>query len=37
MSLEMEYNTIAQVLDSWESLRRISDYEGAAGAILFEQ
>lgn len=36
-SLEMEYDVIFQVMDSWEALRRIQDYEGVAGAILFEQ
>lgn len=36
MSLEMEYEVIALVLDSWEQLRRIKDYEGVAGSILFE-
>jgi hypothetical protein len=36
-SLEMEYDIIFQVMDSWEQLRRLPDYEGVAGAILFDQ
>ena len=33
--LEMEYETIFVVIDSWENLRRIEDYELAAGSVLF--
>lgn len=33
--LEMEYETIFEVIDSWEHLRRIQDYELVAGTILF--
>ena len=34
-SLEMEYETIFAVIDSWEHLRRIDNYELVAGTILF--
>ncbi|CAB9516967.1 Leghemoglobin Lb120 [Seminavis robusta] len=34
-SLEMDYDTIFQVMDSWELLRRLPDYEATAGSILF--
>ena len=27
MSLEMEYDTIFQVIDAWEQLRRVDNYE----------
>ena len=33
--LEMEYETIFAVIDSWEHLRRIDNYEVVAGTILF--
>lgn len=35
MSLEMDYETIFDVVDSWEALRRIPDHEQVAGTILF--
>ena len=35
MSLELEYATLFQVIDSWEQLRRLPDYEATAGIILF--
>ncbi|CAB9528303.1 Involved in oxygen transport in the brain. Hexacoordinate globin [Seminavis robusta] len=35
MSLEMDYETIFHVMDSWELLRRIPDHEQIAGTILF--
>jgi hypothetical protein len=35
MSLELEYDTIFQVIDTWEQLRRIDNHEEVAGVILF--
>ncbi|KAL7557009.1 hypothetical protein ACA910_002254 [Epithemia clementina (nom. ined.)] len=34
---QLSYETIALVLDSWEELRRIPDYESVAGQILFQR
>jgi hypothetical protein len=36
MVQELHYNTISQVIESWEELRRIKNYEEVAGAKLFE-
>ncbi|CAB9507130.1 Globin [Seminavis robusta] len=33
--LEMEYETIQNVIDSWELLRRIPNYDVEAGTLLF--
>jgi len=35
MVAEMSYITVSSVLDSWERVRRIDDYEKKTGAILF--
>lgn len=37
MVVQLNYQTISTVLDSWEDLRRIPDYEKEAGVILFQQ
>ena len=35
--LEMEYGTISDVIESWEELRRIEEYDVVAGTTLFGQ
>lgn len=37
MSLEMEYETLFTVIDTWELLRRLPDHELTAGTILFSK
>lgn len=37
LDLDMEYDTIFSVIDSWENLRRIKDYELVAGTDLFSR
>jgi hypothetical protein len=37
MVQEMSYNVISHVLESWEQLRRIKNYEEVAGVILFQR
>ncbi|GAX19669.1 hypothetical protein FisN_19Hh254 [Fistulifera solaris] len=37
MVRELGYNTISEVLDSWEALRRIENYEEQAGLLLFRR
>lgn len=34
---ELSYNTISEVLESWEALRRIENYEEQAGLLLFRK
>lgn len=34
---ELSYNTISHVIESWEQLRRIRNYEEVAGALLFQR
>lgn len=34
---ELGYNTISIVIESWEKLRRLNNYEEKAGAILFQR
>ena len=36
-NLEMDYETIFAVIDSWEGLRRLNDYELVAGTALFKR
>jgi hypothetical protein len=37
MVQELSYNVISHVIESWEQLRRIKDYEEVAGAVLFQR
>jgi hypothetical protein len=37
MVAEMSYNTVSQVLDSWEKVRRVSNYEEKVGTQLFQK
>jgi hypothetical protein len=37
MVQELSYNVISLVIDSWEQVRRIKNYEEVAGAILFQR
>jgi hypothetical protein len=34
---EMSYNTISMVVESWEQLRRVPNYEEVAGVHLFQR
>ena len=34
---DLDYTTIADVIDSWEQLRRTPDYALTAGTLLFSQ
>lgn len=34
---EMSYNTLNAVLESWEKLRRIKNFEEEAGVVLYKQ
>jgi hypothetical protein len=34
MSLELDYDTVFRVIDSWEQLRRIPNYNEVAGLTL---
>ena len=34
---EMTYNILAAVLESWEQLRRIKNFEEEAGVVLYKQ
>jgi hypothetical protein len=34
---DLDYNTIAHVMDTWEHLRRIPDFDVEAGTILFSK
>jgi hypothetical protein len=37
MVQELSYNVISLVIDSWEQVRRIKNYEEVAGAVLFQR
>jgi hypothetical protein len=37
MVQELSYNVISLVIDSWEQVRRINNYEEVAGAVLFQR
>ena len=37
MVQELSYNTISHVMDSWEQVRRIKNYEEVAGVLLFQR
>jgi hypothetical protein len=37
MVQELSYNTTSYVMDSWEQVRRMKNYEEVAGAILFQR
>ena len=37
MVQEIKYTTISHVIDSWEALKRMPDYEEKAGALLFQR
>lgn len=37
MVKEVSYNTIALVIESWEALKRIENYEEVAGSMLFQK
>ena len=37
VKMELEYETIFTVIESWELLRRLPDHELAAGSILFSK
>jgi hypothetical protein len=37
MVQEIPYSTISQVIESWEALRRIKNYDVVAGTKLFER
>ena len=37
MVADMSYSTVSSVLDTWEKLRRIPDYEEKTGTILFKK
>ncbi|KAL7557860.1 hypothetical protein ACA910_010911 [Epithemia clementina (nom. ined.)] len=37
MVRELSYTTITHVMESWEQVRRMKDYETTAGKILFQQ
>jgi hypothetical protein len=37
MIKQLDYNAISLVIESWEALRRIKNYEEVAGTILFKR
>lgn len=37
MVADMSYNTVSQVIESWEKVRRVKDYEEAIGTQLFQK
>jgi hypothetical protein len=37
MVRELNYTTISYVLDSWEQVRRVKNFEQKVGVILFQQ
>jgi hypothetical protein len=37
MVQELNYNVISLVIDSWEQVRRLKNYEEVAGAVLFQR
>ena len=36
MVAEMSYNTVSNVVESWEMIRRIDNYQEVAGVTLFK-
>jgi hypothetical protein len=36
MVKELSYNTITNVIESWEAMKRTKDYEKVAGGKLFQ-
>lgn len=34
---EMSYNTMHDVLESWEEVRRLKNFKEAAGIVLYQQ
>jgi len=34
---ELDYKTISIVIESWEKLRRLENYEEKAGVVLFKR
>jgi hypothetical protein len=37
MVADMSYGTVSHVLDSWELIRRIPNYEERTGTLLFKR
>jgi predicted secreted acid phosphatase len=37
MVQELSYNTTSHVMESWEQVRRMKNYEEVAGAVLFQR
>jgi hypothetical protein len=37
MVVELTYQTVSSVVESWEALRRIPDYEEKAGILIFQK
>jgi hypothetical protein len=37
MVQELSYNVTSHVIESWEQLRRMKNYEEVAGAVLFQR
>jgi hypothetical protein len=37
MVKELSYSSLSRVIDTWEQLRRIKNYEEEAGGILFQR
>jgi hypothetical protein len=37
MVQELEYNSICLVIDSWEALKRIKNFEQVAGLMMFKR
>lgn len=37
MVADMSYSTVSSVIDSWEEIRRMPDYEEKAGVALFQK
>jgi hypothetical protein len=37
MVADMSYSTVSCVLDTWESIRRIPNYEEKTGVLLFKK
>jgi hypothetical protein len=35
MVADMSYSTVSEVIDSWEEVRRLKDYEQLTGVTLF--
>jgi hypothetical protein len=37
MVADMQYATVSSVIDSWEQIRRLPEYEEATGTALFKK